>query len=91
MRMLCAISLVILCVGSMFSCTSASAHVSEAPILEFLWAADRRDFREAAQTGKGVFGQGRYIPNHTALFGQFPSFGPRSGQVRYVFCSFRGQ
>jgi hypothetical protein len=65
--------------------------VSEASIYEFLEIVERRDFHKMAQAGKDVFEQGRHIPNHAVLFGQFPSSEPRSGQVRYVFYSFRGE
>ena len=91
MKMLCVVSLAILCVSCMPACTGARPKASEASIYEFLEIVERRDFHEMARTGKEVFEQGRYIPNHAALFGQFPSSEPRSGHVRYVFYSFRGQ
>ena len=65
--------------------------MSEASIYAFLEIVGRRDFHEMVQTGKEVFEQGLYIPNHAALFGQFPSSEPRSGHVRYVLFCFRGQ
>jgi len=52
---------------------------------------ERRDFHEMARTGKEVFEPGHYIPDHAALFGQFPFTEPASGRVRYVLYSFRGQ
>ena len=91
MKVLYAISLAILCAGCMPGCTTARPTVSRDSIDEFLEIVERRDFHGMTQTGKEVFEQGLYIPNHAALLGQFPSSEPRSGHTRYVFYSFRGQ
>ena len=90
MKALYVMSLVILLVSYMSGCTATRPAVSEASIDEFLEAVGRQSFHEIARTGDEIFEQGRYIPNHTALFVRFPSSVPKNGHVRYVFHSFRG-
>jgi len=91
MKVLRIISLAMLIVSSVPGCAPTRPTVSEASIEAFLEIVERRDFHEMARTGKEVFEPGHYIPDHAALFGQFPFTEPASGRVRYVLYSFRGQ
>jgi hypothetical protein len=87
MRYLCAVFLCAFLAG----CVSASPTVSPAAISEFLEVVESGDYHAITCKGEEVFQENFCIPDHAALFAEFPRSEAEPGHIRYILYSFDGE